>query len=76
MAPLQFKDEILVLAWGAQRSGRVPGTTNHAVAHTPRLWRAINVHPSVQILAIEQWNEFLVVRSRDGRRGKQKHQGN
>ena len=51
--PLQLQDEILVLALGAQGSGRNAIAVDHALPDRERLRGAVDVDPPPQIPAIE-----------------------
>ena len=57
--PFDFHNEILVHAQGAKLANRLAGAMNHAVLYGPRVRRAINVAPAVEIFAIEERLELF-----------------
>jgi hypothetical protein len=54
MHPFQLENEILVLLLSSQDAGGNPGADDHPIAHRPGFWRAVDVEPAVEILAVEE----------------------
>src|SRR5213594_3945423 len=74
--PLDFEEEILILPNGAQRAGGPARAMNDAVAHAPRLRRAVGVHPTGQIAAVKERDKTCVIRrQRRGRSQDEENQG-
>jgi len=59
--PLELDDEILVLAYGAQSADRLAGAVDHAVAHAPRLGRAVRIDPAGEVASVEHRHETVGV---------------
>jgi hypothetical protein len=66
MAPLQFQYVIFVLLLRSQDAGRDSRTDDYPIADRPCLRRAVDVHPAVEVLVVEQRHEPLVTRLQGG----------
>src|SRR3954470_18690669 len=75
VAPLHFKNKVLVLPISAHRAGRMSGAMNHSVANAPGFGRAVGVYPTTQIAPVKEGNKsFLVSRKRNGCGGQEENQ--